>query len=255
MGEGTLSSRHCFCWWLKVYFYGHFLYFSSAKNCQGSFFFFFLGVVVFHFFLRHVKGHGKRNSLNSSMEVRVAFFTENQLFKKLTSVDHYLQKPTFPIFVACKEESVFVSVPVPMKNGGEKQKRGEEGGCSQVGVILQNKEVLQEQEGSTSICLSMPSPTANEIKDPTQNSVLYVRFRVCTGDLMYFALAFWMWVTLLLVVNYMKRFKALEDYKTKSEKKELVFNGKLSGQWVHFCYTYILYSACCNSSKFRITWH
>jgi len=28
----------------------------------------------------------------------------------------------------------------------------------------------------------------------------------------------------------MKRFKALEDYKTKSEKKELVFNGKLSGQ-------------------------
>lgn len=139
-----------------MYFYGHFLYFSSAKNCQGSFFFFFLGVVVFHFFLHHVKGHGKRNSLNSSMEVRVAFFTENQLFKKLTSVDHYLQKPTFPIFVACKEESVFVSVPVPMKNGGEKQKRGEEGGCRQVGVILQNKEVLQEQEGSTSICLSMP---------------------------------------------------------------------------------------------------
>lgn len=170
------------------------------------------------------------------------------------SVDHYLQK-TFPIFVASKEESVLVSALMWMKSGGKKQNRHEEGGCSQGGVILQNKEVLQEQVGSRSACLSMPPPKANAIKDPAQNSVLYVRFGICIGDLMYLALAFWIGVILLLVVNHMKRFKVLKDYKTKSEKKELVLNGKLFGQWIDLCYTSILYSACCISIKFRITWH
>lgn len=67
----------------------------------------------------------------------------------------------------------------------------EEDGCSRMGIILQNKEVLQEQVGNGSICLSMLSPKANAIKDPPQNSDLHVRFKICIGDLMYLALAFW----------------------------------------------------------------
>lgn len=46
--------------------------FVLQKTAKANFFL-SLGVVVFHLLLQYVKGHGKRSSLNSSMEARVAF--------------------------------------------------------------------------------------------------------------------------------------------------------------------------------------